>query len=168
VESESPGRIDLLQCRVALARRPWRPLFPRLVGSVEPGGVLAVQMPRNFGAPSHTLLVDTARSPRWSDRLESLVRPVPVSDPAFYHDVLAPLVSDLDVWETEYLHVLSGADPVAAWTRGSAALPYLQALGPHADAFMSDYADALRLAYPMRQDGTTLLPFRRLFILARR
>jgi trans-aconitate 2-methyltransferase len=141
-------------------------VFPRLVSFLAEGGILAVQMPRNFAEPSHTLLAEKARSPRWKARLGDVARTAPVAEPAAYYDVLAPLVDGVDIWETEYLHVLDGPDPVARWAGSTAARPYLGALAADADAFMADYAEALREAYPRRPDGTTLFPFRRLFIVA--
>ncbi|MEW5729530.1 MAG: methyltransferase domain-containing protein [Pseudomonadota bacterium] len=144
-------------------------LFPRLMAMLAPGGWLAVQMPRNHGAPSHTEMVAAVRSGPWRERLEPLLRPGPVAEPAFYHDALAPLVSELDLWETEYLQVLEGEDPVVEWTRGTALKPLLDALAePDRAAFLADYRDRMRAAYPRRPDGRTLFPFRRLFLVARK
>ncbi|MFH1105050.1 MAG: hypothetical protein V1757_08965 [Actinomycetota bacterium] len=92
----------------------------------------------------------------------------PVAKPAFYHDLLRPLLRSLDVWETIYLHTLTGPDPVAQWTRGTAARPFLEALGAAGREFMADYAARLRVAYSARHDGTTLFPMRRVFIVGRK
>lgn len=143
-------------------------LFPRLIAQLAPGGVLAVQMPRNFEAPSHTAITDTVRAGPWRERLEPLVKPAPVAAPAFYYDLLRPLAKSLDIWETEYLQVLEGADAVKEWTKGTWLNQFLDALDPaQAAAFEADYAARVRHAYPRRADGTTLLPFRRLFLVAR-
>ena len=75
---------------------------------VEPGGTLAVQMPRNFTAPSHLLIAETALNGPWRSKVEHLVTPPPVGPPAFYHQLLAPLSEAIDIWETEYLQVLQG------------------------------------------------------------
>ena len=142
-------------------------LFPKLLSCLKPGGVLAVQMPRNFGAPSHTSINDAARSGPWRATLEPLLRPTPVREPAYYYDVLAPRTADLDIWETEYLHVLEGEDPVKEWTKGTWLKPLLEALEePQRSEFERDYARRVAAAYPTRPDGKTLLPFRRLFIIA--
>ena len=144
-------------------------LLPRLLGRLRADGVLAVQMPRNFEAPSHALLRETARSGPWADRLTGTLERPPVAAPAWYHDLLAPHAAALDIWETEYLHVLAGDDPVLSWTRGTALRPIMQALdAAQFAAFETAYAARLRAAYPRRIDGCTLFPFRRLFIVARR
>jgi trans-aconitate 2-methyltransferase len=142
-------------------------LLPRLLGMVKPGGVLAVQMPRNHGAASHTCMVEAARSGPWRDRLEPVLRPSPVAKPSFYYDVLAPVAAGLDIWESEYLQVLEGERPVVRWTMGTALKPLLDALDePWRGRFLTEYAERIDRAYPLRADGRTLFPFRRLFIVA--
>ncbi|MGH7315895.1 MAG: methyltransferase domain-containing protein [Candidatus Rokuibacteriota bacterium] len=141
--------------------------FPALLAGLAPEGVLAVQMPRNFGAPSHTLISEAARSGPWRARLEPLLRPAPVAAPDFYYDVLAPKAAALDIWETEYLQILEGADPVKEWTKGTWLKPLLDALEePERSRFEARYAEMVARAYPPRADGRTLFPFRRLFIVA--
>jgi trans-aconitate 2-methyltransferase len=132
-----------------------------------PGGVLAAQMPRNFNAPTHTLVADAARMGPWRDRLEPMLRPSPVADPGFYYDLLAPRTAALDIWETEYLQALEGEDPVKEWIKGSWLAQFLDALDePERSEFEATYARLAAQAYPRRPDGRTLLPFRRLFIVA--
>jgi trans-aconitate 2-methyltransferase len=142
-------------------------LFPRLVGLLAPGGVLAVQMPNNFAEPSHRAITELADRGPWRDRLLPLLRRVPVAPAEVYLSLLLPLAARLDVWETTYWHVLDGEDPVPAWTGGAALRPILGALDENGRrAFMAAYADEMRAAYPRRGDGLTLFPFRRLFIVA--
>jgi trans-aconitate 2-methyltransferase len=143
-------------------------LFPGLVGQLAPGGVLAVQMPRNFGAASHTAIAEAARSGPWRERLEPLLRPAPVAEPARYFEILARQAAELDIWETEYLHVLEGKSPVKEWLKGSALMPLLEALEePERRRFEASYAELVDAAYPRGVDGRTLFPFRRLFLVAR-
>jgi len=143
-------------------------LFPRLLGLVAAGGVLAVQMPRNFGEPSHTSITELAREGRWRARLAPLIRPEPCKAPAYYFDLLAPRATSLDIWETVYQQALTGDNPVADFVKGSWLKPFLDALdeGDRA-AFEAAYRARVARAYPPRPDGTTLFPFRRLFIVAR-
>jgi trans-aconitate 2-methyltransferase len=144
-------------------------LLPRLLGAVSPGGVLAVQMPRNFSEPSHTAIIAVAREGAWRDRLGPLIRPEPCKPPAFYWDLLAPRVAGLDVWETVYYQALTGENPVAEFVKGSWLKPFLDALEPaERPTFEAAYRARVARAYPPRPDGTTVFPFRRLFIVARR
>ena len=134
---------------------------------------MAVQMPDNFGAPSHVALFDTARSDRWLNRLAALVRAHPVAPLAHYHHWLAPHAATLDVWRTTYVQALKaradGEHPVVAWNRGAALTPFLAALAPEECAeFVADYAARVTPAYPAGADGVTLFAFSRVFIVARR
>ncbi len=142
-------------------------LFASLADAVAPGGALAVQMPRNFDAPSHRCMTEAATAGPWRDRLAGLLRPPPVAEPGFYARVLAPRARRLDIWETEYLHLLDGDNPVAEWTKGTWLRRFLDALEePMRGDFEADYRRRIKAAYPPEPDGHTLMPFLRLFIVA--
>lgn len=161
---------DLIFTNAALQWVPdHRRLLPALVQSLAPGGVLACQVPVNSGGAWRALLEQTAAEPRWAAALTGVQRPA-IADPSDYYDWLSPLCAGgLDIWTTEYLHELEGEDPVLEWTRGSSLRPYLDGLAADdAQAFEARFAARLREAYPARADGITLLPFARLFIVARR
>ena len=148
-------------------------LFPRLFATVAPGGVMAVQMPDNFRAPSHQALFETASLALWRERLAPHVRRAPVASLDRYHGWLEPLAASLDLWATEYLQWLpkrqDGEHPIVAWTRGTALLPFLGALqGEDRQAFVAEFSARIESAYPRRADGGVLFPFRRIFIVATR
>ena len=143
------------------------PVFTALFHSLAAGGVFAVQIPRNFGAPSHTSMGEAARRGPWRTRLDPLLRPAPVAEPAFYFDLLAPHAARLDMWETEYLQVLDGEHAVKEYTKSTWLSPLLAALDePERSQFEAVYTEMVDAAYPRRPDGKTLFPFRRMFIIA--
>ncbi|HMJ43749.1 MAG TPA: methyltransferase domain-containing protein [Pseudolabrys sp.] len=163
-------QFDLIYSNAALH---WLPdhagLFPSLMEMVRPGGILAVQMPRNFGAPSHLLIGETALNGPWRAQVEHLVTPPPVEVPGFYHDLLAPRSDNIDIWETEYLQVLQGENPVKEWTKGTWLTRYLDVLQDSDKlAFEAAYGERVAKAYPPNSAGQTLFPFRRLFMVAQR
>ena len=143
------------------------------------GGVLAVQMPRNFDNPSQTLLRETAARGPWAAPLAplfdpdcptpSMLRPDPVAPSDFYYDLLAPRAKGgIDLWETEYVHQLRGDNAVLEWMRGTTLRPLLDVLNDQLrTAFLDAYAQRLAAVFPRREDGKTLLKFRRLFLVAR-
>ncbi|GAA3721462.1 trans-aconitate 2-methyltransferase [Streptomyces tremellae] len=147
--------------------------FPAWLDGLAPGGTFAFQVPGNFTAPSHTILAELCASPRWRSRLEGRLRFAPVLEPEEYLTVLLDLGCEADVWETTYLQVLTGEDPVLDWVKGTALRPVLTELGSCGDdgaaaaAFTDEYRAALRKAYPPTPHGT-VFPFRRLFAVARR
>ena len=141
-------------------------LFPMLLSNLRPGGVLAVQMPNNFNAPSHQNIYELAQSSKWIDKLGDLVRPAPVHNINWYFDLLSPLARRINIWETTYFQVLEGKNAVLEWTRSTALRPFVQALDETSvEAFEAEYAERLLEAYPHRRDGSTLYPFSRLFIV---
>jgi trans-aconitate 2-methyltransferase len=143
-------------------------LIPKLMRALAHDGQLAVQMPANWGEPSHQLLAATARSRRWRATFPVVPGPPPIAPAETYYDLVSPLAAAIDLWHTTYTHVLRGDHPVAEWTRGSAARPFLEQAGDRAEEFFAEYTAAVDASYPRRADGSTLLPFRRLFLVARR
>jgi trans-aconitate 2-methyltransferase len=144
-------------------------LIPRLFAAVKPGGWLAIQMPRNFGAPSHTCVTETIEQGPWRARLEPYLRRTPVAEPSVYWQLLQGASQTLKIWETEYLQGLKGDNPVADFVKGSWLAPFLERLeGKEREAFEADYRARVRLAYPVQENGSTLFPFRRLFMVAQR
>ncbi len=144
-------------------------LFPRLLSLLAPGGVLAVQMPAMHDAPLRRLQPEVAASGPWAAHLHGIGSARGILTPERYWDLLRPHATVLDLWQTIYMHALQGEDAVGEWASGSSLRPFLDRLPEDLrPAFRAAYAAALRPHYPRRPDGTTLLPFRRLFIVARR
>lgn len=144
-------------------------LLPRLASQLAPGGVLAVQMPRNFDAPSHRLVTETVLAGPWRPQLEGLLPANPAAAPERYYRVLEPHLQPLQVWETEYLQVLSGPDAVKEWVKGSWLRPLLEKLAASQRIeFEADYAARLRAVYPVLASGVTLYPFKRVFMVGTR
>ena len=148
-------------------------LFPRLLRSLAPGGALAAQMPLSREARSHRLMHEVLAeggpdgAPLGTEALRREIARRWVLDPSEYFDLLAADTARLDVWTTEYLQALEGEDPVLEWVSGTGLRPILNGLaGEERERFLDRYRAALRAAYPRRPDGTTLYPFRRLFIVA--
>lgn len=139
-------------------------LFPRLFDQLNPGGVMAIQMPNNFSSPTHQLIRDCLDPIGRSD----LAPNFPVQTSEFYYDILGSGCVSLNIWETRYLHVLEGENPVFNWTKGAALRPVLEDLTSEQDRekFLRDYAAAIELAYEKRADGKTLMPFNRFFLTA--
>ena len=150
-------------------------LFPKLFGFLAPGGCLAVQMPLSYSMTSHELMREVlatggADGSRLGDEaLAAAVARKWVLDAGEYHDLLTSQASSLDIWESEYLQRLEGDDPVLEWVRSTGLRPILNGLhGAELERFIDMYRERLRRAYPRRADGTTLYPFRRLFMVATR
>lgn len=159
---------------VSNATLQWVPghldLLPRLVEHVAPGGHLALQVPGNFGEPSHVTLHDLAAEAPYAAHVRGVAAPRS-HDAVDYLRALQELGCEVDTWETTYLHVLDAEadpDPVFTWVSATGARPTLQALPEDLRAdFEQEYRRRLREAYPPRA-GAVVLPFRRVFVVARR
>jgi trans-aconitate 2-methyltransferase len=158
---------------LANASLQWVPdhaqLYPRLVSALNPGGVLAVQTPDNIEEPAHRLAREIAASPEWFGRIGDVKHPD--RHPAPYDfQLLRAHCAAVDVWRTTYHHPLAGGHAaVVEWFKGSALGPYLQRLDEEArQSFLDAYLHAISEAYPVLDDGTVLLPFPRLFVVATR
>jgi len=160
--------VDVITCNAVLQ---WIPGHQELLTSwvrwLTPGGWLAFQLPGNFDQPSHTILRDLASAPRWKPLLGGATLNRQAGEPGGYLALLAGAGCEVDAWETTYLHVLHGEDAVLDWYRGSGLRPVLAALTPAlAEDFLAEYRDRIRAAYPAAPYGT-VLPFRRVFVVAR-
>jgi trans-aconitate 2-methyltransferase len=161
------GRVDVIVSNAVLQ---WVPehldVVARWAGFLPPGGWLAFGVPGNFDQPSHQALRELAGSDRWRPALAGVRFNRQAADPAQYADLLARAGFEVDAWETTYLHVLHGEDPVVDWYRGTGLRPVIAALPPEQTAeFLDDYRARMSQAYPAAPYGT-LFPFRRVFVAA--
>jgi trans-aconitate 2-methyltransferase len=165
--SEAP--FDLVFSNAALH---WVPdhaaTYPRLFSHVAPGGALASQVPYNGASPAHEAMRTVAARPAFRHRFSGGVREWHVHPASFYYDVLAPRAARIDIWETEYLQVMPDAGAIVEWYKGTGLRPFLDLLPEEAErtAFLAEYLEAIRAAYPPQPDGRVLFPFRRLFVVA--
>jgi len=162
------GGVDVLVSNALLQWVPGhRELLVRWAAELNAGGWLAFQVPANFGSPSHRLMRELAGSPRWAERLAGVLRHGDaVAEPAEYLALLAGAGLRVNAWQTSYLHVLAGPDPVLEWVRGTGLRPVLAALSAsEAAEFSAEYAGLLREAYPSQPFGT-VFPFLRTFVVA--
>jgi trans-aconitate 2-methyltransferase len=159
--------VDVLLSNAALH---WVPghleLLAGLVSHVAESGWFAFQVPGNFDEPSHAILRSLSAEPRWG--LGGAVAFPSSHQPVDYVDVLTGVGARVDVWETTYLHLFDGPDPVFEWINGTYTRPVLAALDQaRRAAFTAEFKERLRAAYPRRPYGT-VLPVRGIFVVARK
>lgn len=167
---DSKAHYDVILANAVLQ---WVPshatLLPALLARLAPGGSLALQMPDNLDEPAHYLMREIAAEGPWSARLAQAAEARATRhDAQWYYGVLHPACAKLTVWSTTYYHPMAGgASDIVEWFKGAGLRPYLDALDQAAQArFLERYQQALSLAYPALPDGSVLLPFPRLFIIA--
>ena len=160
-------RYDLVFSNAALQWLPDHPgLFPKLMAHVAQGGALAVQMPGNWDSAAHRIMRNVAAQfPATENAREWFTHSL-----GFYFDVLAPHAARVELWATEYIHVMDGPEGIVEWYKGTGMRPFLDALSADEDRdrFLAIYLEAIREAYPARAGGQVLFPFRRIFMVAHR
>jgi len=157
---------------LANASLQWLPdhatLYPHLVNQLTEGGTLAVQTPDNLDEPAHRLAREIAADGPWAAKIGT-VKHNQRHTASYYFELLSKHCSTVDVWRTTYHHPLAGSAAVVEWFKGSALRPFLAPLtDSEKSAFLDEYLARITQAYPALADGTVLLPFPRLFIIATR
>ena len=145
-----------------------RELLVRWADWLADDGWLAFAVPGNFDQPSHAILREMVASARWRPLLRDVELNRQTADPADYAELLSGAGCEVDAWETTYVHILQGNDPVLEWYKGTGLRPVLAALDEDRAAdFLAEYGERVREAYPPSSFGT-VFPFRRVFAVAHR
>ncbi len=168
-------QFDLVFSNAALQWLPDHPaLFERIAGWVAPGGQFAVQMPANFGHPSHRTAAELAADPPFVEALDGWVRVDPVAAPEDYSVLLATLgfrASDArpspQVRQQIYLHELERSLDVLQWVKGSLLTAYERRMPAALFAtFLERYGQ--RLLEDLGEQSPYLYPFKRVLLWGQR
>jgi trans-aconitate 2-methyltransferase len=145
-------------------------LIPRLFGLLNPGGVLAIQMPDNREEPTHRSMRDVASLAPWSAHIgDTAAVRTKILPLEAYYDLLAPQAAEVDVWRTAYQHPMESPAKIVEWVSSTGLKPFVDPLPPTERAsYLAEYERRIAAAYPARADGKLLLAFPRMFIVARR
>jgi trans-aconitate 2-methyltransferase len=160
---------DVITCNAVLQWVPGHDeLLLRWADQLAPGGWLAFQLPGNFDSPTHVILKELASSPRWRDLAGGAALNRQAGDPGRYVELLARDGFEIEAWETTYLHILQGENPVLEWTKGTALRPVLALLDEEQAAdFTAEYAERVKDVYQRGSFGV-IFPFRRVFAVLRK
>jgi trans-aconitate 2-methyltransferase len=145
-------------------------VLPHLMRQVIPGGILAMQIPIHTHSPVHKLMREIADHPRWARQMLRAKFAITGESPGFYYDVLQPLTIKLELWETEYNHIMESSEAIIQWISATGLRPYLDVLDNTSERehFKAMLLEGVKKAYPRQRDGKILFPFRRLFLIAHR
>ena len=163
--------VDLVYCNAALH---WltdhEAIVPHLFSQVAAGGALAFQIPSHTIPLVRQLIHDVSRDAAWTQRMEGPRTRLTMQRPQFYYDVLSKAANAVDIWETEYHHVLDSPRAIVDWMASTGLRPFLAALDCDSERanFTSQLQQQVDEAYETRNDGKVLFPFRRTFVIAYR
>ncbi len=150
--------------------RDHRKLIPELFALVGVGGALAFQIPSSTYATVRTLIHEIADDSDWRDRMRDPKSELTIEPPSVYYDILAETATTLDIWETEYLHIMQSPDAIVDWISSTGLRPFLKVLPDNSDRerFVSRLRERVQDTYRFQVDGKVLFPFRRTFVVAHR
>ncbi len=143
-------------------------LLNRLFGYVSSGGVLAFQIPAHINSPLHQLIVEVANEAEWAHLMKYPKNALTIESPSYYYDALVGAASKLDIWETEYCHVMESTQAIISWISSTGLRPFLAALETETQKqrFVKILGKRVAETYMPQVDGKVLFPFRRLFVVA--
>jgi trans-aconitate 2-methyltransferase len=164
------GPFDVILANAVLQWLPHHEtLLPALIAKLAHRGALAVQMPDNLDGPAHRLMREVAGDGPWAAKLaQAAAKRAALGAAEWYYELLRPQCSRVDLWRTTYYHSLAGgAAAIVEWFKGSGLRPYLEPLNEvERGAYLARYTAAISNAHPNLADGSVLLPFPRMFMVA--
>lgn len=145
-------------------------LIPKLFNFLTEDGVFAFHIPSHIYPKARQLLFDLSLEPEWQDATQSARDRFTIHPPAFYYDLLSNEAKSIDLWETEYIHVMPSADAIVDWFASTGLRPFLNALSNQTERnnFKQTFRKRINNAYTAQPDGNVLFPFRRMFAIAYR
>lgn len=143
-------------------------LIPRVFSIVGPGGALAFQVPSRTFARVRELVHEVSHNPKWDDRMQAARSSLTMERPSFYYDRLAGPGVTLDIWETDYLHVMESPQAIIDWMSSTGLRPFFAALDGEQERgeFLAELNRLVTESYETRPDGKVLFPFCRTFVIA--
>jgi trans-aconitate 2-methyltransferase len=132
-------------------------------------GILAVQLPRFFDMPISKAISEVAGMAKWKDTTYGIIDLWAINSPSFYYDHLAKYFSKVDLWTTDYFHVMESHTAILEMIRTTGLKPYLERItDKDRNEFEMLVLDRIKKDYPSQYDGKVLFPFKRLFFVAKK
>ena len=166
--SDSAG-YDLVFSNAALQWIPDHPkLIPHILQQIKPGGAFALQIPTHYNMHPLALAMKIAKQPEWHAIWGEFQHPLHVEKPENYYNILEPHTQYIEMWSTQYLHILDSQEAILNGFRGTGMRPFLQALDneKQQQKFSDQLLNAIKVNYPLQKDSKVIYPFNRLFMIA--
>jgi len=148
--------------------REHAPLTRHLFAQVAAGGALAFQVPSAAYSPVRAFIHEIARDKTWASRMDRARGALTMEAPHVYYDALAPGARSVDVWETEYCHVMESPSAIVEWISSTGLRPFVEALDTDEERqrFVALLTERVTDEFGTRSDGRVLFPFKRTFVIA--
>jgi trans-aconitate 2-methyltransferase len=164
-----PGRFDIVFSNATIQ---WIPdhlnLFTRLRAILKNQGVIAIQIPLFFDMKIGQIIQRIAGNSRWFSHTGTVIDMFTIHSYSDYYDVLTGMFSSVEIYVTDYIHIMNSHTSILEMIKGAGLKPYLERLSDDCDKteFEKDVLKDICNDYPVQKDGKVLFPFKRLFIIA--
>jgi len=142
-------------------------LLPKLLNCVNPGGAIAVQIPKFKNMPINVAIETVADHYKWIKYTKGCQELFTFKDMGFYYDILNKLATGVELWESSYFHILNSQESVIDFIRTTGLKPYLDRL-PSDEMkyeFEQEVLTECKKYYKLQSNGKVLFPFNRLFFI---
>jgi len=143
-------------------------LVPNLFKLVRSKGALTVQIPADNESPLHKALLSASRNDHWHRYTRGCDKLLHYQSSDYYYNLLTPLASEIELWETTYYHILPSHQGLIEWYKSTGMRPFLDRL-PDEESKMKFEKDVLERCkdnYKIQNNGKILYPFKRIFFIA--
>ncbi len=165
---EIPGRYDVVFSNAAIQWIPGHAhLLTKFENILNPGGALAIQLPLVFDMPVEQAIEDALDKTGYKEIRERVKTLLTVLSAAQYYDLLTVLFHPVEMWQTDYIHVMQDHTAILEMIRSTRLKPYLEGIPDAATRilFEEKVLEGIQKIYPQQKDGKVLFPFKRLFFI---
>jgi trans-aconitate 2-methyltransferase len=170
-KDEIHGEFDIVFSNATLQ---WIPdhfeLLEKFKNILRDNGIVAVQIPLFFEMPLGKSIVRISKENPWSNVTESANDLFTIHNHSEYYNFLSQLFHTVEIWETDYFHIMDSHHSILEMIRSTGLRPYLDRLESEADRreFEKKVLKDIQKDYPFQKNGKVLFPFKRLFFTAKK
>ncbi|MBI4857005.1 MAG: methyltransferase domain-containing protein [Acetobacterium woodii] len=162
------GKFDLVFSNAALQ---WLENQAGVIGNLsemlEPDGILAVQIPY-FSAMTIAGCIGEAVKTYNEDIFKGIEKDLFRSySPGFYYDELVNYFSKIELWQTNYLHIMNNHEEILKFCMSTGLRPYADRFEEaDRDGFYKKVLNEIKKGYNVQKNGKILFEFKRIFFIA--
>lgn len=161
------GKFDLVFSNAAIQWMPnHRELITKFYELLNNNGVLAIQLPEVSSMAIQRAVEETAMNVKWSHRFNKSSE-FNYDKMDYYYSICAELSKEINLWETDYYHIMDNHQNIIDWYKSTGMKPYLEKLECEEDrlSFEKEVLERITKSYRIQLDGRVLFPFKRLFFI---
>ena len=145
-------------------------LIQRFSGLLNDEGILAVQVPLFFDMALGKSIAEIAEQPKWKAASKGVKELFTIHNASYYYEHLSTYFRRIDIWVTDYYHVMESQVAILEMIRSTGLKPYLERIASDTDKkeFETLILNKIIQDYPSQSNGKALFPFKRLFFLAKK